>query len=116
MSSNRVRVSEFLAASVSSHYFSSHDFSLRGPTGATMMDRYILRGITGMRKEEITKKGVHLQSFISLHRDYYHTEPKGKATRLINHTYCAHILSMCFGVSFSLYNNVLFALKLKIIS
>lgn len=56
-SPHRAGVSEFLAAGVSSHYFSSPDSSLRGPTGAAVMDRYIHWGITGMKKEENHLKG-----------------------------------------------------------
>ena len=110
-SPHRAGVSEFLAAGVSSHYFSSPDSSLRGPTGAAVMDRYIHRGITGMKKEENHLKGSSSSIIFLLHRDYSHTEPKGKHTRLINHTYCCTHLNVHFSVQFGLCNNAQFALK-----
>jgi len=47
----RARVCESSSNGVSSHYFPSP----WGPTGAAMMDRYILQGITGMKKEKNTR-------------------------------------------------------------
>lgn len=88
------RVSEFLAACVSSHYFSSLNSSLRAPTGASMMDRYILWGITGTKKEENHQEGSPSSIILflfPLYRDYSHMELKGKPIRLINHTYRAQI-------------------------
>lgn len=73
-----VGVSEFLAGSVSSHYFSFPDSSLWGPTGLAVMDRYSLWGITGTKKEENSpKRGVHPQS--SFHCTGTAAELKGKS-------------------------------------
>lgn len=47
----RVGVSEFNAARVRSHYFSSYDFSLWAPTGRAVMDRYIPWRLTGMKQK-----------------------------------------------------------------
>lgn len=79
-SPHRVGVFEFPAAGVSSHYFSSPDSSLQDPTGMSVMDRYILLGITGMKKEENNQRGSPSSIIFSLHRDYSHMELKGRLT------------------------------------
>lgn len=70
-------VSEFLAGGVSSHYFSFLDSSLWGPTGSAVMDRYILWGITGMKKEGGKKNHQRESSssfILSLHMDCVQAE------------------------------------------
>lgn len=70
----------------------------RGPTGAAVMDRYILWGITGMKKGENNQKGSPSSIiFFSSHRDYSHLGLKGKPTLLINHDHSAQI-QLCISL------------------
>lgn len=96
----------FLAAGVSSHYFSS----LRGPTGTTLMDRYILGGIAGTN----IKRKRSLSSIITSFHDGGIVLLTHGAERQ-THLSCTH-WDVYFSVHFGLRNNIPFALKLQIIS
>lgn len=77
-------VSKFLAGSVGPHYSSLPDSSLRGPTGSTLIDRYILRNHWHEKRRNPAVGGEHLQSFFFFTKRLKPQSWKPKAAWLIN--------------------------------